>query len=60
MTLKEEVITIINHLPAEADMDEIMQALYVRSKFKHGADEIDKGKATPHNEAVNIMRSWQK
>ncbi len=60
MTVKEDVLNIINKLPSEVEMDEIMQALYIQSKFSRGEQEINQGKSVPHEKAVEIMKSWQK
>ena len=60
MTVKEMAKSVIDKLPDEANMDEIIHALYVRIKFERGIQEIEDGKGVPHEEAKQIMRSWAK
>ena len=60
MTVKEMAKSVIDKLPDEANMDDIIHALYVRIKFERGIQEIEDGKGVPHEEAKQIMRSWVK
>jgi hypothetical protein len=60
MTIKEDIINIINQLPSESDFDQIMQALYIRSKFYRGEKQLNQNQTLSHEEAVKEMRSWQK
>jgi len=56
MTIKEIAKSVIDKLPDEADMDDIIHALYIRTKFERGIQEIENGKGIPHEEAKTIMR----
>lgn len=58
MTIKEMAKSVIDQLPDEASMDDIIHALYIRIKFERGIQEIEAGKGIPHEEAKKIMRSW--
>ena len=58
MTVKELAKSVIDKLPDEANMDDIIHALYVRIKFERGIQEIEDGKGVPHKEAKKRMRSW--
>lgn len=60
MTIKEQAKKAIDTLPDEADMDEIIHALYIQSKFDHGLKQIDDGNGIPHEKAKEMMRKWQK
>ena len=60
MTTKEKAKEIIDGLPAEASIDEIMQALYVHAKFQRGEDQITQGKGVPHEEARKRLAKWLK
>jgi predicted transcriptional regulator len=52
MSIKEEVIRLIQDLPDNATIDDIMYKLYVRTKIEAGLKELDEGKGIPHNEAM--------
>ena len=43
--------SVIDSLPDQATMDDIMHALYVRAKFDHGEREIREGHGIEHEEA---------
>lgn len=60
MTIKEIAKNVIDNLPEEANMDDIIHALYVKTKFERGIRQIESGKGIPHDEAKKIMRSWTK
>ena len=60
MTVKKLAKSVIDKLPDEANMDDIIDALYVRIKFERGIQEIEDGKGVPHEEAKKRMRSWVK
>ena len=51
MNAKEVARGVIDALPEEASMDEIIHALYVRTKFDRGEREIRDGKGIPHEQA---------
>lgn len=51
MTEKEIAKQVIDALPKGASMDDIMHALYVRTKFTKGEQEIRDGKGIPHKKA---------
>lgn len=52
--------SVIDSLPDQATMDDIMHALYVRAKFDHGEREIREGKGIQHEEAKQRLRKWVK
>ena len=58
MKIKEIAKSVIDTLPEEANMDDIIHALYVRAKFEQGIHEIENGKGVSHEEAKKIMRNW--
>ncbi|HSF09291.1 MAG TPA: hypothetical protein VLA60_07750 [Nitrospirales bacterium] len=51
MAVKDIAKQVIDVLPDEATMDDIIHALYVKIKFEHGEREIREGKGVP-NEAA--------
>jgi hypothetical protein len=58
MKVKESAKQIIDTLPDAATMDDIMHALYVTQKFKHGESEIRRGRGIPHEQAKRRLRKW--
>ncbi len=61
MTVKEKAKKVIDTLPDQADMDDIMHALYVQAKFEHGEREIEEGKGIPHEEVKKrLFAKWVK
>lgn len=60
MTEKEIAKQVIDALPEGATMDDVMHALYVRSKFTKGEQEIRDGKGIPHDEAKRRLSKWVK
>jgi hypothetical protein len=58
--VKEEAKHIIDHLPKESSMEDIIHALYVQVKFDRGLRQIDEGKGIPHEEAKKRMRECVK
>jgi len=60
MTEKDIAKQVIDALPKDATMDDIMHALYVRPKFANGEQEIRDGKGIPHDEAKRRLSKWVK
>lgn len=58
MVVKDIARNIINSLPDEASMDDIIHALYVNAKFEHGEREIRQGQGVPHEQARQRLKKW--
>ena len=58
MTAKNLAKQVIESLPDNASMDEIIHALYVNAKFEHGEAEIRSGRGVPHDEAKKRLQKW--
>lgn len=58
MTTKDLAKQLIDSLPDEATLDEIIHALYVRAKFELGEQEIRQGKGIPHDQAKAKLQRW--
>lgn len=56
MPEKEAAKKVIDTLPDDATLDDIMHALYVRAKFERGEREIRGGKGVPHDQAKRRLR----
>ena len=60
MTVKDVVRQVIDTLPDESTIDDIIHALYINAKFNHGESEIREGKGIPHEEAKKKLQKWVK
>lgn len=49
---------IIDQLPDDVTMDDIIHALYVNVKFAHGEKQIREGKGAPHEDAKERLGQW--
>ena len=60
MAFKEIAKQVIDTLPDEATMDDIIHALYIKTKFEHGEREIKEGKGISQEEAKLRLQKWVK
>ena len=60
MTVKDIAKQVIDSLPEEITIDDIIHALYVNSKFQHGEKEIRDGMGISHEDAKGQLNKWQK
>ncbi len=60
MAVKDIAKHVIDTLPDEITMDDIIHALYIHAKFDHGEREIREGKGIPHEEAKQRLQKWVK
>ena len=58
MAVKDTARHIIDALPEEASMDDIIHALCVNAKIDHGEQEIRAGRGVPHDAAKKRPRKW--
>ena len=58
MTTKEIAKSVIEALPEDASIDDIMQALYVRAKLERAERSIEQGRGIPHAEAKQRLQKW--
>lgn len=58
MQMKDTAKQVIDQLPDDVTMDDIIHALYVNVKFAHGEEEIRAGKGVPHSEAKKRLETW--
>ena len=56
--IKQQVIQIIQSLPDNVTLDDIMAALYFKLQVDAGLKEIDEGKGIPHEEVEKRMSKW--
>jgi hypothetical protein len=60
MPIKDIAKQVIDTLPDEATMEDIIHALYVKTKFEHGEREIREGKGILQEEAKQRLQKWVK
>lgn len=58
--VKDIARQVIDALPDEASMDDIIHALYVREKYERGLRDVREGNGIPHEEVKRQMQNWSK
>ena len=57
---KTTVISALNELPKEFNLDELLERLLVIEKIDEGIKEAKAGKTITHESAKKIIAKWQK
>ncbi len=55
---KQEVETMLQHLPEESTYEDIQYHLYVLEKIKRGQDDIANGRSCTHEQAKERLSRW--
>ena len=58
--VKQQVIQMIETLPEESTVDDIMAELYFRQQVDTGLKELDEGKGIPHEDVEKRLSKWLK
>ena len=58
MSTKEEILELINNLPENVTLDDVMEKLYIRAKIEAAVNEIDQGKGIPHEAVKEHFKKW--
>ena len=56
--IKQQVIQIIQSLPDNVTLDDIIAELYFKLQVDAGLKELDEGKGIPHEEVEKRMSKW--
>jgi hypothetical protein len=56
--VKENVIAMIQQMPDDVSVADIMAELYFRQKVDKGLAELDEGKGISHEEVKERMKKW--
>jgi predicted transcriptional regulator len=56
--VKEKIIQMIESLPEDATVDDIIAELYFRLQVDAGLKELDEGKWIPHEDVEKRMSKW--
>ena len=58
--IKDQVKKIIDNLPDNTTIDDIMHALYVQAKLERAEKGIRNGKGISHEDAKQRLQKWLK
>ncbi len=56
--VKQQVIQMIQALPEDITIDDVMAELYFKVQVDAGLRELDEGKGIPHEEVEKRMSKW--
>lgn len=56
--IKQQVIQIIQSLPDDVTLDDILAELYFKLQVDAGLKELDEGEGIPHEEVEKRMSKW--
>ena len=56
--IKQQVIQVIQSLPDDVTLDDIMAELYFKLQVDAGLKELDEGKGIPYEEVEKRMSKW--
>jgi len=58
MTTKEHVIEMIQRMPNESTLEDMMAELYVRQKIDVGLEQLDNGQSLSQEEVEERLSQW--
>lgn len=59
MTTKEKVRELLDRLPDDCSLDDVLYHLYVVQKIDRGLADVEAGRTVPHEEvAEGLRRKW--
>jgi predicted transcriptional regulator len=58
MSTKEAVLEMIQRMPDDTTIPDIMAELYFRQKVDEGLRQLDAGEGLPHDEAKKRLSRW--
>jgi predicted transcriptional regulator len=58
--IKQQVIQLIQSLPEDISVDDIMAELYFKLQVDAGLKELEEGKGIPHEKVEKRMSRWLK
>ena len=56
--MKKQVINLIQALPDQVSLDDVMEELYFKSQVDGGLKELDEGQGVPHEAVESKMSKW--
>jgi predicted transcriptional regulator len=58
MTTKQAILEMIERLPEDISVEDIMAELYLRQKVDEGLRQLDAGEGIEHEEAIQRLKKW--
>jgi predicted transcriptional regulator len=58
MSAKELVLDLVQQMPEESTLSDILYELYVRHEIEEGLRDIDEGRTIPHEEVMKRLERW--
>jgi hypothetical protein len=55
---KQEVISLLDHLPDPLDPEQLMHEIYLKAKIERAEDAIARGEVLSHEEVVGRSQEW--
>jgi len=59
-TIKQAVISLVEKLPEDSTLEDIMEHLYVKQKILKGQQQLKSDQFYTHEQAKKIMKKWLK
>ncbi len=56
--IKEQVLKLVQSLPDDVTVDDVMEELYFKLQVDAGLKELDEGKGIPHEVVEQKMEKW--
>ncbi|MCP4156093.1 MAG: hypothetical protein GY757_50705 [bacterium] len=56
--VKQQVLKLVESLPEEVTVDDVMRELYFKAQVDEGLRELDEGKGIPHMEVEQKLSKW--
>ncbi len=57
---KDKVITAINEMPQDFDLDVLMEKLIFIEKVEKGLEQLNSGNTLTHEQVKQRVKEWQK
>ena len=56
--VKEQVVEMVERLPDDSTIDDILDEIYFKSQVDAGLKELDEGKVISHEEVERRLSKW--
>jgi predicted transcriptional regulator len=55
---KQQVLEIVQRMPDDASLEDIMYELYLRSEIRAGLEDVRAGRTVSHEEVMDDFAKW--
>ncbi len=55
---KDAVLEVMNTLPAEFEMEELLERIILMSKVEEGLEQLESGRTVEHSKVVEEVKRW--